>query len=108
MITAEVANYTSHYEIYQTVMTSEVKNNVFDGNQVSTILNRQQTQTQSSDLYILGGKLKIHHNTLGNAHNADGPLVEQYAPNFYHYFPAFYWDAAQASMAQVEYKQPNF
>ena len=35
MITAEVANYTSHYEIYQTVMTSEVKNNIFDGNQVN-------------------------------------------------------------------------
>jgi len=47
----------------------------------------QQTYTQASDLYILGGSHEIHHNVFENARNLFVSNIEKDAPNFFDYMP---------------------
>ena len=75
-------------------MLSEVKNNIFDGNQNMGVLTSMQSYTQASDLYILGGENTIHHNIFENARGLKGEMMKEFAPNFYYYMPENYYSYA--------------
>ena len=90
-IPSEYQNFTQKHEVSSQIMSSELKNNVFDGNAILPVMNPFQTKIQSSDLYIMGGKHSIHHNIFENARNRYGNFMKEFAPNFNDYMPHFYY-----------------
>ena len=75
-------------------MSSEIKNNIFDGQSTLPVLAISHSRITASDLFIVGGAHDIHHNIFQNARNRFKDFISVYAPNFLHYLPPYYFDYA--------------